>query len=88
MTPITHTEWVKYYGNTFKFHGFGKVGYIWPCPLVSLRHRLLQHDYRLMSFDFRVISHVLNSSVFEKPWQTKTYVNKLIGKGESYLLLI
>ena len=41
-----------------------------------------------MSFDFRVISHVLNSSVFEKPWQTKTYVNKLIGKGNINLLLV
>ena len=40
-----------------------------------------------MSFDFRVISHVLNSPLFEKPWQTKTYVNRLIGKGKVYLLI-
>lgn len=34
-----------------------------------------------MSFDFRVIAHVLNSSSFEKPWQTRSFLGRLIGRG-------
>ncbi|KAF8887769.1 cytochrome P450 [Infundibulicybe gibba] len=63
LSPETHERWVKSYGKTFRFHGFGR------------------HDYRLMSFDFRVISHVLSSTVYEKPWQTRTLLARLIGRG-------
>ncbi|KAF8167846.1 cytochrome P450 [Crassisporium funariophilum] len=44
-------------------------------------HGFGKHDYRLMSFDFRVISHVLSSPTFEKPWQTRTFLGRLIGRG-------
>ncbi|KAH7914476.1 cytochrome P450 [Hygrophoropsis aurantiaca] len=40
-----------------------------------------KHDYRLMSLDFRVVSHVLNSTIYEKPWQTRTILSKLLGRG-------
>jgi hypothetical protein len=40
------------------------------------------HDYRLMSFDLRVLSHVLTSPVYEKPWQTRAYLGRLLGRGE------
>ncbi|KAF8633944.1 hypothetical protein AX15_001127 [Amanita polypyramis BW_CC] len=59
----THEDWVRKYGKTFRFHGFGK------------------HDYRLLSFDFRIISHVLSSPVYEKPWQTRAFLARLIGRG-------
>ncbi|KAJ7480120.1 cytochrome P450 [Mycena galericulata] len=44
-------------------------------------HGYGKHDYRLMSFDLRVLSHVLNSPVFEKPWQTRSYLGRLLGQG-------
>ncbi|KAJ6501513.1 cytochrome P450 [Mycena vitilis] len=40
-----------------------------------------KHDYRLMSFDLRVLSHVLTSPVYEKPWQTRSYLGRLLGRG-------
>jgi hypothetical protein len=42
-----------------------------------------QHDYRLMSLDLRVISHVLNSPIYEKPWQTRSLLSRLVGRGKS-----
>jgi len=63
ISPDTHEDWVKTYGKTFRFYGFGR------------------HDYRLMSLDFRVISHVLNSPIYEKPWQTRSVLSRLIGRG-------
>ncbi|THU90762.1 cytochrome P450 [Dendrothele bispora CBS 962.96] len=38
-------------------------------------------DYRLMSFDFRAISHILTSPVYEKPWQTRTLLSTVMGRG-------
>ncbi|KAK7064703.1 cytochrome P450 [Favolaschia claudopus] len=44
-------------------------------------HGYGRHDYRLMSFDLRVLSHVLTSPVYEKPWQTRAYLGRLLGRG-------
>ncbi|KAJ7806108.1 cytochrome P450 [Mycena olivaceomarginata] len=44
-------------------------------------HGYGRHDYRLMSFDLRVLSHVLTSPVYEKPWQTRSYLGRLLGRG-------
>ncbi|TFK76684.1 cytochrome P450 [Pluteus cervinus] len=44
-------------------------------------HGFGKHDYRLMSFDFRVVAHVLNSPTFEKPWQTRLSLSRLVGRG-------
>lgn len=44
----------------------------------------VKHDYRLMSFDFRVISHVLTSSNYQKPWQTRSFLGRLIGRGKQH----
>ncbi|KAJ7037480.1 cytochrome P450 [Mycena alexandri] len=44
-------------------------------------HGFGRHDYRLMSFDLRVLSHVLTSPVYEKPWQTRMYLGRLLGRG-------
>ncbi|KAG6814437.1 hypothetical protein H0H92_007441 [Tricholoma furcatifolium] len=44
-------------------------------------HGFGKHDYRLMSFDFRAISHILNSPTYEKPWQTRALLSRLIGRG-------
>jgi len=44
-------------------------------------HGYGKHDYRLMSFDLRVLSHVLTSPVYEKPWQTRAYLGRLLGRG-------
>ncbi|KAJ7102451.1 cytochrome P450 [Mycena belliarum] len=44
-------------------------------------HGYGKHDYRLMSFDMRVLSHVLSSPVYEKPWQTRHYLGRLLGRG-------
>lgn len=41
----------------------------------------LQHDYRLMTFDPRAIQHVLSDTAFEKPWQTRSFMSRLIGRG-------
>ncbi|KAJ7198930.1 cytochrome P450 [Mycena rebaudengoi] len=43
--------------------------------------RIWSHDYRLISFDLRVVSHVLNSEIYEKPWQTRSYLSRLLGRG-------
>ncbi|KAA1468405.1 cytochrome P450 [Dentipellis sp. KUC8613] len=67
ISQDTHERWVKQYGRTFRFHGFGK------------------HDYRLMSLDFRAVSHVLNSPVYEKPWQTRRLLARLLGRGISVM---
>ncbi|KAF9478728.1 cytochrome P450 [Pholiota conissans] len=40
-----------------------------------------RHDYRLMTFDIRAISHIMSSSNYEKPWQTRSFLGRLIGKG-------
>ncbi|RXW18446.1 hypothetical protein EST38_g7415 [Candolleomyces aberdarensis] len=40
-----------------------------------------RHDFRLMTFDFRAISHILTSPVYEKPWQTRSILARLIGRG-------
>ncbi|KAJ7171840.1 cytochrome P450 [Mycena crocata] len=44
-------------------------------------HGYGKHDYRLMSFDLRVLSHVLSSPIYEKPWQTRSYLGRLLGRG-------
>ncbi|KAJ6573989.1 cytochrome P450 [Mycena vulgaris] len=44
-------------------------------------HGYGKHDYRLMSFDMRVLSHVLSSPIYEKPWQTRSYLGRLLGRG-------
>ncbi|TFK40912.1 cytochrome P450 [Crucibulum laeve] len=45
-------------------------------------HGFGKHDYRLMSFDFRVITHVLNSpALYERPWQTRDFLATLFGRG-------
>lgn len=80
LSPSTHADWSKLYGKTFRFHGFGKV---WKKPhhvepFIDLGS---QHDYRLLSLDLRVISHVINSPVYGKPWQTRSFLSKLLGRG-------
>ncbi|RDB28478.1 hypothetical protein Hypma_015095 [Hypsizygus marmoreus] len=44
-------------------------------------HGFGKHDFRLMTFDFRVLTHVLNSPTYEKPWQTRALLARLIGRG-------
>ncbi|KAF7310487.1 Cytochrome P450 [Mycena chlorophos] len=44
-------------------------------------HGYGKHDYRLMSFDMRAISHIVQSSNFQKPWQTRRYLGRLLGRG-------
>ncbi|OJA18829.1 hypothetical protein AZE42_00859 [Rhizopogon vesiculosus] len=63
ISPDTHENWVKSFGKTFRFHGFGK------------------HDFRLLSVDLCVMSHILNSPIYEKPWQTRTLLSNLFGRG-------
>lgn len=45
-------------------------------------HGLGRHDYRLMSFDSRVLSHVLTSPMYQKPWQTRAFLGRLLGRGQ------
>ncbi|KAJ6519296.1 cytochrome P450 [Mycena sanguinolenta] len=44
-------------------------------------HGYGKHDYRLMSFDLRVVSHVVTSPVYQKPWQTRAFLGRLLGRG-------
>ncbi|KAF7306436.1 Cytochrome P450 [Mycena indigotica] len=44
-------------------------------------HGYGRHDYRLMSFDLRVLSHILLSPTYQKPWQTRQYLGRLLGRG-------
>lgn len=44
-------------------------------------HGMGRYDYRLMLLDMRAVSHVLNSPAFEKPWQTRTFLSRLVGRG-------
>ncbi len=39
-----------------------------------------------MTFDFRSIVHVLSSPVYEKPWQTRSFMGRLIGRGMSTII--
>ena len=34
-----------------------------------------------MTFDLRVVTHVLSTSGYEKPWQTRAFLGRLIGRG-------
>lgn len=63
VSPNMHEKWVKSFGKTFRFHGFGR------------------HDFRLLSVDFCAVSHILNSPIYEKPWQTRTLLTKIFGRG-------
>lgn len=57
-------------------------GYISSLHPESLSHLVIpQHDYRLMALDLRSVSHVLTSPVYEKPWQTRSLLGKLLGRG-------
>ncbi|KAF5392632.1 hypothetical protein D9757_002131 [Collybiopsis confluens] len=38
-------------------------------------------DYRLMTFDFRAVSHILLSPIYEKPRVTRTFLSTMLGKG-------
>ncbi|KZP32440.1 cytochrome P450 [Athelia psychrophila] len=45
-------------------------------------HGLGGFDHRLMLLDMRAVSHVLNSPTqFEKPWQTRNFISRLVGHG-------
>ncbi|KDQ54909.1 hypothetical protein JAAARDRAFT_60368 [Jaapia argillacea MUCL 33604] len=44
-------------------------------------HGFGKHDYRLMSLDARALSHILNSPIYEKPWQTRRFLGRLLGRG-------
>ncbi|KAI3622272.1 cytochrome p450 [Moniliophthora roreri] len=44
-------------------------------------HGFGKHDLRLMSFDLRVVSHVLSSPIYEKPWQTRSLLSSVLGRG-------
>ncbi|PPQ75901.1 hypothetical protein CVT26_000165, partial [Gymnopilus dilepis] len=59
----TYENWRQVFGQTIRFHGFGR------------------HDYRLLSFDTSVINHVMYSPKYEKPWQTRSFLGRLIGEG-------
>ncbi|KXN87545.1 Cytokinin hydroxylase [Leucoagaricus sp. SymC.cos] len=80
FSPGTHETWVQKYGRTFKFNGFGGV-----CSSAIITRAviepLFQYDLRLLSLDFRVISHVLTSPNYEKPWQTRSLLGRLIGRA-------
>ncbi|KAF8525162.1 cytochrome-450 hydroxylase [Hysterangium stoloniferum] len=39
------------------------------------------HDERLMTIDPTAISHVLGRSIYEKPWQSRRLISRLIGEG-------
>jgi hypothetical protein len=82
----THADWTKRFGQTFRFHGYGKVNMFLHDIIHSLWH-IPQHDYRLMTFDFRSIVHILSSSSFEKPWQTRSFLTRLLGRGEWHTII-
>ncbi|KAF8238406.1 cytochrome P450 [Tricholoma matsutake] len=44
-------------------------------------HGFGKHDYRLLSFDFRVLTHVLTSPIYEKPWIAQGLINTVVGNG-------
>ena len=36
-----------------------------------------------MTFDLRAVSHILNSPIYEKPWQTRSLFTMFMGRGAS-----
>ncbi|KAG2368192.1 cytochrome P450 [Suillus spraguei] len=70
VSPHTHEKWVKSFGKTFRFHGFGR------------------HDFRLLSVDFCVMTHILNSPIYEKPWQTRALLTTFLGAHKALRKLI
>ncbi|PPQ98909.1 hypothetical protein CVT24_003540 [Panaeolus cyanescens] len=44
-------------------------------------HGFGKHDYRLLSFDKVTIYHVLTKPMYEKPWQTRRFLGRIIGRG-------
>ncbi|KAL1703386.1 cytochrome P450 [Schizophyllum commune] len=48
-------------------------------------HGFGKHDYRLMTFDLRAVSHILNSPIYEKPWQTRSLFTMFMGRGVTSL---
>ncbi|KAF9056432.1 cytochrome P450 [Panaeolus papilionaceus] len=44
-------------------------------------HGFGKHDYRVLSFDKVTTYHVLTKSIYEKPWQTRSFLSRIIGRG-------
>ncbi|KAF8588467.1 cytochrome P450 [Ramaria rubella] len=42
-------------------------------------------DYRLVTTDVRALTHVLNSPLYEKPWQTQKVLSSFLGRGISVM---
>ncbi|KIJ45092.1 hypothetical protein M422DRAFT_29941 [Sphaerobolus stellatus SS14] len=38
-------------------------------------------DYRLVTSDLRALSYILNSPIYEKPWQTQRLLSSFLGRG-------
>jgi hypothetical protein len=81
---------VKQYGRNFRIQGLGRVrlsltihcGCAVRRPLHLPYYMYAQHDERLMTVDPVAVSHVLNrSTVYEKPWQSRRLITRLIGEG-------
>lgn len=81
----THADWTKRFGQTFRVHGYGRVSSLL-YDVINFFQYLSQHDYRLLTFDFRSIVHILSSSSFEKPWQTRSFLTRLLGRGEYHII--
>jgi len=78
-TPTTQNDWIKSYGKTLRFQGYGRVSALFLTLVSNLT--VHQHDYRLISYDFRAVSYILNSPLYEKPWQTRALLSRLIDRG-------
>ncbi|KAG6821000.1 hypothetical protein H0H93_008629 [Arthromyces matolae] len=67
VSPLVHEKFVEKYGRSFRIRGVG------PIP---------KWDERLLTLDPASVAHVLkNSSVYEKPWQSRRLITSLIGCG-------
>ncbi|CAK5280033.1 unnamed protein product [Mycena citricolor] len=44
-------------------------------------HGFGRHDLRLLSFDVRAVAHVLTAPAYARPWLTRAYLGRLLGRG-------
>jgi len=83
MSPKVHEYYVQRYGRSIHIQGIGPVREF-SQSFLSLQsaYAKYQVDQRLLTLDPVSIAYVLkNSTIYEKPWQSRRMITSLIGCG-------
>lgn len=83
-SKATVDEYVRKYGKNIRIKGLGNVCTIAASVLCQISS--VQWEDRLLTTDPVAMAHVMNHTLdYEKPWQSRRLITKLIGEGTSVL---